>query len=146
MIYWFTGQPGAGKTTLAKHLMDNLGEDDPIHIDGDDLRDIFQNKDYSELGRRKNIERAQDIARFLSKTNRTVVVSLVSPYKDQRDEFKDSNDVIEVYVHTTEERGREGFHVSNYEPPTERFIDIDTTNTNETESYYELIKKLKENI
>ena len=50
MIYWFTGQPGAGKTTLAKHLMDNLGEDNPIHIDGDDLRDIFQNKDYSELG------------------------------------------------------------------------------------------------
>lgn len=145
MIYWFTGQPGAGKTTLAKHLIDGL-EDNPIHIDGDDLRDIFQNKDYSELGRRKNIERAQDIARFLSKKNHTVIVSLVSPYKDQRDEFKNNNDVIEVYVHTTDERGREGFHVSNYEQPTDGFIDINTTNTNETESYYELINKIKQSL
>ena len=145
MIYWFTGQPGAGKTTLAKHLIDGL-EDNPIHIDGDDLRDIFQNKDYSELGRRKNIERAQDIARFLSKKNHTVIVSLVSPYKDQRDEFKNNNDVIEVYVHTTDERGREGFHVSNYEQPTDKFIDINTTNTNETESYYELINKIKQSL
>ena len=39
-----------------------------------------------------------------------------------------------------------GYDVIYHEPPTERFIDIDTTNTNETESYYELIEKLKQNI
>ena len=66
MIYWFTGQPGAGKTTLAKHLVNYFENNNVIHVDGDDLRDIFQNKDYSEVGRRKNIERAQDIARFMS--------------------------------------------------------------------------------
>lgn len=141
MIYWFTGQPASGKTTLAKHLISYLSNTEKvIHIDGDDLRDIFQNKDYSETGRRKNIERAQDIARFMNQKGYTVIVSLVSPYKDMRDEFKKSNTVIEIFVHTTEVRGREGFHVSNYEPPTENFIDINTTNKDESESFIELIK------
>lgn len=141
MIYWFTGQPGAGKTTLAKHLISYLSNTEKvIHIDGDDLRDIFENKDYSETGRRKNIERAQDIARFMSKKGHNVVVSIVSPYKDIRDSFKTSNPVVEVFVHTDEVRGREDYHVSNYEPPTEDFIDIDTTNKDESESFIELIK------
>ena len=143
MIYWFTGQPGAGKTTLAKHLVNYFENNNVIHVDGDDLRDIFQNKDYSEVGRRKNIERAQDIARFMSKMGVNVIVSLVSPYKDQRDQFKENNEVIEVYVHTTDERGREGFHVSNYEKPTNNFVEIDTSNRKEVDSFIELTIKLK---
>lgn len=141
MIYWFTGQPGAGKTTLAKHLVSYLTNTEKvIHVDGDDIRDIFQNKDYSETGRRKNIERAQDISRFINEKGFSVVVSLVSPYKDMRDEFKKNNDVIEIYVHTTETRGRESYHVPNYEPPTEDFFDIDTTDKTEVDSFIELIK------
>ena len=89
MIYWFTGQPGSGKTTLAIELLKHLPTNS-IHIDGDDLRLIFDNKDYSETGRRKNIERAQDIALFLNRKGHDVVVSLVSPYKDQRDSFKNN--------------------------------------------------------
>ena len=87
-IYWFTGQPASGKTTLVNNLLTHFGKENTIIIDGDDLRDIFQNKDYSEVGRRKNIERAQDIAQFLDKKGFTVLVSLVSPYKDQREDFK----------------------------------------------------------
>jgi adenylylsulfate kinase-like enzyme len=141
MIYWFTGQPAAGKTTLAKELVTYLDKN-VIHIDGDDLRDIFQNKDYSESGRRKNIERAQDIARFMNEKGYSVVVSLVSPYKDMRDQFKSENSVIEIYVHTTETRGRENFHVTDYNPPTENFVDIDTTNKKIEESFIELIKMI----
>jgi len=143
MIYWFTGQPGAGKTTLAKHLVNYFENNNVIHVDGDDLRDIFQNKDYSEIGRRKNIERAQDIARFMGEKGFNVIVSLVSPYKDQRDQFKENNDVIEVYIHTTDKRGREGFHVSNYEKPTDNFIEINTSNRKEVDSFIELTIKLK---
>jgi adenylylsulfate kinase-like enzyme len=139
MIYWLTGQPGAGKTTIALELMKNTTSP-TIHIDGDDLRDIFINKDYSELGRRRNIERAQEIALFLSGKGYTVIVSLVSPYKDQRDDFKKISDVIEVYVHTTEIRGRESFHVSNYEPPTENFIDMDTTNKSIEDSVNNILR------
>ena len=143
MIYWFTGQPGAGKTTLAKELVKYLQSNQKgiHHIDGDDLRDIFKNKDYSEAGRRKNIELAQNIAKFLSIKNNDVIVSLVSPFKDQRDDFKkDMLNVVEIYVHTTEERGREGFHVSDYQQPTDKFISIDTTGKRVDESFIELIK------
>lgn len=141
-ILWFTGQPASGKTTLVNNLLTHFGKENTIIIDGDDLRDIFQNKDYSEVGRRKNIERAQDIAQFLDKKGFTVLVSLVSPYKDQREDFKNREGVVEVYVHTTEDRGRNKFHVGNYEPPTENFIDLDTTDKTEVDSYYEILKKL----
>jgi adenylylsulfate kinase-like enzyme len=128
MIFWFTGQPGHGKTVLANALKETL--DNVFHIDGDDLRAIFANTDYSEIGRRKNINLAQQLAHFLHNKECNVVVSLVSPYKDQRDEFKTKlgNSIQEIYVHTTEIRGRENFHVSDYQKPTEDFIDIDTTN------------------
>ena len=139
-IYWFTGQPGAGKTTLAKGLLNRLSLVNFIHIDGDDIRDIFQNKDYSENGRRQNIQRAQDIAQFLNAKGSNVIVSLVSPYKDQRDNFKQNPNVVEIYVHTNEIRGREQFHVQNYEPPTENFIEINTTNTPVDECVEKIIK------
>jgi adenylylsulfate kinase-like enzyme len=139
-IYWFTGQPGAGKTTLSNGLMNRLSLVNFIHIDGDDIRDIFQNKDYSENGRRQNIQRAQDIAQFLNAKGNNVIVSLVSPYKDQRDNFKKNPNVVEIYVHTDEIRGREQFHVQNYEPPTENFIEINTTNTTVDECVEKIIK------
>lgn len=139
-IYWFTGQPGAGKTTLSNGLMSRLSLVNFIHIDGDDIRDIFQNKDYSENGRRQNIQRAQDIAQFLNVKGNSVIVSLVSPYKDQRDNFKQNPNVVEIYVHTDEIRGREQFHVQNYEPPTENFIEINTTNTTVEECVEKIIK------
>ena len=44
-IYWFTGQPGAGKTTLSKQLKDYLHPSNTILVDGCYIRNIFQNKD-----------------------------------------------------------------------------------------------------
>ena len=135
MIYWFTGQPGSGKTTMANwmeaHLVNKV-----ITIDGDDIRDVFQNKDYSEEGRRKNITNAQTLAKFLQHKGYNVVVSLVSPYKDQRDKFKEKmgDNLVEVYVHTSETRGREDFFVKEYGQPTENYLDIDTTNKSIEES------------
>jgi adenylylsulfate kinase len=124
----------------------NMGSD-VFHIDGDDLRDLFDNKDYSEVGRRKNIELAQQISEYLHNKGRHLFVSLVSPYKDQRDKFKSKmgNNLIEVYVHTTEIRGRESFFVKDYEPPTENYIDIDTTNVSINDSANIILEFIKPN-
>ena len=56
MIIWLTGQPGSGKTTLCNEIISSLTYDKIINIDGDDIRDVLDNKDYSEKGRRKNIQ------------------------------------------------------------------------------------------
>ena len=144
MIYYLIGQPHAGKTTLSKLLKQHLYPQNIIQIDGDDIRDIFQNKDYSEDGRRKNIQRAQDIAKFLNSKGFDVIISLVSSYRDLRNELKLSSNVIEIYVHTDDIRGRENFHVENYEQPTEDYIDINTTGVSEFTSLGELITKIGE--
>jgi adenylylsulfate kinase-like enzyme len=143
MIIWLTGQPGAGKTTLAK-LLEAYFSDQSVVIDGDDLRELLKNTDYSENGRRKNVEYAQNMAKDLYYNGYNVIVSLVSPYKDQRDLFKQDmgSSIKEVYVHTSNIRGREQFHVQNYEAPTENFIDIDTTDRSELETLRELVQKL----
>jgi adenylylsulfate kinase-like enzyme len=143
MIYWFTGQPGHGKTVLASAFKQKLNN--VFHVDGDDLRAIFDNKDYSEAGRRKNIELAQHLSHFLHNKGQNVVVSLVSPYKDQRDMFKEKmGDFIkEFYIHTTEIRGRENFHVENYQQPTENYLDINTTNVSVEECLNQIISYAK---
>jgi hypothetical protein len=146
MIFWFTGQPHAGKTTLAKHLYKFLSENSikkTFLVDGDDLRKINNNKDYTEQGRRNNIAQAIAIAKYLDSLNYNVIVALVSPYKDMRDELKANSDVVEIYVHTTEIRGREHFHVENYEPPTVKFINLDTTNVDETSSMNQLLNNIQ---
>lgn len=139
MIYWFTGQPGSGKTTLASWFQAHFREKAMV-IDGDDIRAIFDNKDYSEVGRRKNVELAQRIAKFTHHKGDIAIVSLVSPYRDQREEFKSEmgDNIKEFYIHTSNERGRESFHVSNYEPPLENFIDVDTTDEDEFTTFQKL--------
>jgi adenylylsulfate kinase len=133
MIYLFTGQPGSGKTTLAKKLQMWLQTDKKnwrksvFHIDGDQLREIFPNKDYSKEGREKNIQKAFDIAKYLDKSGNDVVISLVSPYREMREQLKSECKVQEIYCHTKKIRGREDFFALDYEKPIEFFINLDTS-------------------
>ncbi len=133
MVLWFTGQPGSGKTTLTNKFIEDkligfmkIPHWKIVHIDGDDLRDIVDNKDYSEKGRRENINLAMNLARFMDNKGFTVIVSLVSPYRDQREELKMERNIAEFYLHTTEIRGKEDYFVEDYEPPLHNFTDIDT--------------------
>jgi adenylylsulfate kinase len=147
MIYYFTGQPGAGKTTLGKLLIEYLismqtFEAPFMLIDGDDIRHIFDNHDYSEEGRRKNVQRAQDIAQFINEQGCNAVITLVSPYRDLRDDLKSKSPVMEIYVHTSEIRGKEHFHVKDYEPPIKNFVDINTTNSTIKNSLSKIIDLL----
>ena len=126
MIINLIGQPGAGKTSIAKFLLDAFSNS--VHIDGDDLRDLFKNKDYSQTGRRNNIQNAYNIAIFLESKGFIPVISLVSPYLDLREDLKARTNTSEFLIKTTEIRGRESFHVNDYQMPETNFIEIDTTN------------------
>jgi len=143
MIYWFTGQPAAGKTILADMLKKKLLFD-AYRIDGDEMRDLFTNKDYSIKGRIANIDSAQKISHYLHNQGADVIVSLVSPYIDQREEFKKllGDNLVEIYVHTTDARERDHFKAEAYIAPKDNFIDIDTTNDTPEQSYKKLLSQL----
>jgi adenylylsulfate kinase-like enzyme len=122
MIIVLFGQPHSGKSTLAAEL-------DVHNIDGDKLRELFSNKDYSREGRIKNLNRASDIAHYINSVGDSVVLSLVYPYKEARDYLNSlTNDVLWVYLTYSGERGRENFHVKDFESPDEEdVLSLDTS-------------------
>lgn len=122
MIVVLFGQPHSGKTTLgvtvAKHLMlEKRNWTKAVHhIDGDELRKIFNNTDYSKEGRIKNLNRASEIATYLNNQELDVVISLMYPYEEAREYLNQlSSDVKWFYLHYTDVRGRENFHVEDFE-------------------------------
>jgi len=139
MIYWFTGQPCAGKTVLANKL--KKVKPRAFRIDGDDMRELFSNKDYSINGRVINVGTAQRIAQYLNNQGKDVIVSLVAPYIDQREDFKTlmGDQMVEFYIHTTEPRERDHFKAIAYTPPLTNFIDIDTTYDTEEQSLKKIL-------
>lgn len=147
MIYWFTGQPAHGKTTIANLLVNylRLNGVSVFHVDGDHLRDLTLNKDYSRTGRLDNVRGAQKISHYLHNEGYTVVVSLVSPYRNQREELKTmiGDDIVEFYVTTDLPRERDHFKVEDYESPLDTFVLIDTTVDNPEESLLEVIEHLR---
>ena len=142
MIYWFTGQPAHGKTVLANMLKEKLPN--AFRIDGDEMRELFTNKDYTINGRVVNVGTAQKIAHYLHNQGHDVIVSLVAPYIDQREDFKKllGNSIKEIYVHTSEPRERDHFKAIAYVAPTDNFINIDTTDDTPEQSFFKLISQL----
>ena len=154
MIYWFTGQPAHGKTVLANKLKEHLeflknkydynNRYKIYRIDGDDMRELFSNKDYSIKGRVENVGTAQRIAHYLHNQGKDVIVSLVAPYIDQREDFKKllGNNIKEICVHTSEPRERDHFKAIAYNAPKDRYIDIDTTYDTPEESIIKILKEI----
>lgn len=149
-LYWFTGQPGAGKTTLAQLLKLKLEEDFSfkkiVILDGDEIRDLFNNQDYSIDGRKKNVQLVQNCCRFLVKNDIVVIVCMVSPFSDQRSQIVKELNGVEIFVECIEERGREQFHVDYFEEPSYtnnyQSISINTSYKKDEESFKLLWKKL----
>ena len=129
MIFWFTGQPGSGKSTLAAALKAALAARGRkvVHLDGEELREITGNKDFSEEGRVLNVRICQRLAKKLAAEEIVVIASFVSPHRWLREEFKKDCDVTEIYVHTTRPTDRKAYFVKDYEPPLLNFVNIDTT-------------------
>jgi adenylylsulfate kinase-like enzyme len=129
MITVLFGQPHSGKTTLATQIQANF------YIDGDHLRDMFKNKDYSKQGRINNLNRASDIATYLHYNGNDVVLSLVYPYKESRDYLNSLvPDVKWIYLTYNIDRGREQYHVSDFEESKDEsvlYINTDKYSINE---------------
>ncbi len=137
MIYLFTGQPGSGKTTLAKALIEDCS-DNCLHLDGDELREFFNNTDYSKECRTNHAENIFNMVGFINYKGFTVVISMVSPFRELRESLKKKYNVTEVFTHTDTLRGREHYFVDYYEKPETNYIDVDTT-TNTIEESLALI-------
>ncbi len=99
---WLTGLPGSGKTTIAHHVAERLrAEGRSVEIlDGDVVRQHFsRGLGFSREDRMENIRRVAYVAELLVRHGVVVLVALVSPYREGREEARRHiRDFLEVYV------------------------------------------------
>ncbi len=84
---WFTGLPGAGKSTVAAAVEERLLEmgRPAFLLDGDNLRHgLNGDLGFDETARTENVRRTAHVARLLAESGTIALVSLVSPYAADR--------------------------------------------------------------
>jgi hypothetical protein len=78
------GLPGAGKTYFATRLKEALG-DTAVHINGDDIRSMHNDWDFSEEGRKRQAERMKKYADGEKENGVHVILDFVCPKEEYRD-------------------------------------------------------------
>lgn len=159
-VLWMTGLPCSGKTTIVKELQRDIPN--LAMLDGDELREWFSPKDFSKAGRDEHNKRVAHLAKLLLKHGVPSAVSLVSPYKENRDSAREiinsGDQFAECYVKCSvekcEQRDVKGMYAKArkgeikgftgiddpYEAPQSPDLLIDT----EHESLTDSAKKVKE--
>ena len=82
LVFWLTGLPAAGKTTIAMRVERELFRRgyQVYALDGDTLRTgLSSDVDFSEEGRRENIRRVAEVGKLLADAGTIALISLVSP-------------------------------------------------------------------
>jgi len=88
-ILWLTGPPGSGKTTIGRRLRAKIPRSLVEVLDGDEIRlRLFAELGYSRADRDNNVDRTAFVARMLARNGVLVIVCLVSPYADARDDAR----------------------------------------------------------
>jgi adenylyl-sulfate kinase len=108
---WFTGLPGAGKTTIATAVEAQLIDAgrSAYRLDGDNLRHgLCSDLGFSKGDRETNVGRVGEIARLFADAGTVALVALVSPYTDCREKVRalherDGLPFFEVFVNTPAE-------------------------------------------
>jgi bifunctional enzyme CysN/CysC len=84
---WFTGLPGAGKSTVAAAVEERLLElgQPAFLLDGDNLRHgLNGDLGFDDVARSENVRRTAHVARLLAESGTIALVSLVSPFAADR--------------------------------------------------------------
>jgi adenylyl-sulfate kinase len=105
-VIWLTGLSGAGKTTLASVLRNELTAAGyrVETLDGDEVREnLSRGLGFSKEDRDTNIRRIGFVARLLARNGVIVLASAISPYRQSRDDVRqsiesDAANFVEVFV------------------------------------------------
>ncbi len=106
-IVWFTGLPGAGKSTIM-NLVEQRLHQRGVHtyaLDGDNLRrGLNRDLGFTDADRVENVRRAGEVARLMVDAGLVVLCAFISPFHAERRmvrELVKSDEFIEVFVDTT---------------------------------------------
>lgn len=105
---WFTGLPGAGKTTVATAVEARLidAARNAYVLDGDNLRHgLCSDLGFSKDDRETNVGRVGEMAKLFADSGAVALVALVSPYAACREKVRQLHEreglaFVEVYVNT----------------------------------------------
>jgi bifunctional enzyme CysN/CysC len=127
-VLWVTGLPGCGKSTLANALEVELFHQGvhTVILDGDTIRQtLSEDLGFSPEDRSENVRRVSRVAQLLLETGCVVIVTLVSPYRADRDLARGlfaDGDFVEVFVDTPvavcAERDPKGLYARAQADPT----------------------------
>lgn len=104
MVVWIIGLSGAGKTTLATKVVEQvrLKQHNVILIDGDVVRKIFGNDlGHTMEDRRTNAQRICQLCKFLDEQGFNVVCAILSLFPESRSwNRKNLRQYYEVFIDT----------------------------------------------
>ena len=88
-LYWITGLSGAGKTTISTLLYNYLRkkQDNIFLIDGDKIREVYQNTDYTEDGMEKISYMNMRLCKMLADQGIDVIIAVIG----MRDTYREWN-------------------------------------------------------
>lgn len=148
LTLWFTGLPGAGKTSITRRLEELLRARGyrVERLDGDTVRQgLSRDLGFTPEERDRHLARVTYVAKLLSRNGVIVLCAFIAPYRKQRDHARtEIGNFLEVFVDTPlavcEERDPKGLYqkarageiehftgVSDpYEPPERPDITVQT--------------------
>jgi adenylyl-sulfate kinase len=103
-VLWFTGLSGAGKSTVAdlvEQQLHALGKRTMI-LDGDNVRHgLNRDLGFSDADRIENIRRVGEVARLMVDAGLITLVSFISPFRSERQmvrELMEPGEFFEIFV------------------------------------------------